>query len=111
MLPPVHKECLRVSFQGRFEALFVLLRKEMPLVTVPEILRVNLSSVVLHLKAMGIEDVLAFDFMDAPQHSALVAAVEELVQLGALDAFESLTPLGRKVTADWSQQNANWYPV
>ena len=33
---------------------------------VPEILRVNLTSVVLTLKAMGISHVLNFDFMEAP---------------------------------------------
>lgn len=66
-------------------------------VTVPEIQRINLSSVVLHLKAMGIEDVVSFDFMDAPPHDALVAAVEQLVELGAVDKMGRITELGRKV--------------
>jgi ATP-dependent RNA helicase DHX8/PRP22 len=34
--------------------------------TVPEIKRCNLASVVLQLKALGIDDVLGFDFMDKP---------------------------------------------
>lgn len=33
---------------------------------VPEIQRTNLASTVLQLKAMGINDLLSFDFMDAP---------------------------------------------
>lgn len=34
--------------------------------TVPEIKRCNLSSVVLQMKAMGIEDILDFPFLDSP---------------------------------------------
>ena len=33
---------------------------------VPEIQRTNLTSTILSLKAMGINDLLAFDFMDPP---------------------------------------------
>lgn len=33
---------------------------------VPEIQRTNLASTVLQLKAMGINDLLSFDFMDPP---------------------------------------------
>lgn len=32
----------------------------------PEILRTNLAQVVLQLKEIGIEDVLSFPFLDAP---------------------------------------------
>lgn len=34
--------------------------------TVPEIQRTNLANTVLLLKAMGINDLLNFDFMDPP---------------------------------------------
>lgn len=34
--------------------------------TVPEIKRSNLASVVLQLKALGIDNVLSFDFIDKP---------------------------------------------
>jgi HrpA-like RNA helicase len=33
----------------------------------PEIKRVNLTSTVLSLKSMGIEDILGFDFLDMPE--------------------------------------------
>ena len=35
-------------------------------VSVPEIKRSNLASVVLQLKALGVEDVVGFDFLDPP---------------------------------------------
>ncbi|CAN7996933.1 unnamed protein product, partial [Ixodes pacificus] len=41
-------------------------RDEMLTTPVPEIQRTNLASTVLQLKAMGINDLLSFDFMDAP---------------------------------------------
>lgn len=40
--------------------------------TLPEIQRSNLGSVVLQLKALGIEDVLNFDFMDPPPRAAVI---------------------------------------
>jgi HrpA-like RNA helicase len=43
-------------------------------VTVPEILRCNLSGVILSLKAIGIEDVSQVDFMDRPEQRAFLAA-------------------------------------
>lgn len=41
-------------------------RDEMLNTAVPEIQRTNLTSTILSLKAMGINDLLAFDFMDPP---------------------------------------------
>ena len=63
--------------------------------TVPEIQRTNLSNTVLILKAMGINDLLNFNFMDPPPVKTLVAAMEELFNLGALDDEGLLTKLGR----------------
>lgn len=40
---------------------------------------------VLTLKAMGINDMLGFDFMDPPPAATLIAALEQLYNLGALD--------------------------
>ena len=37
---------------------------------------------VLTLKAMGINDLLAFDFMDPPPPATLVSALEQLYNLG-----------------------------
>lgn len=64
---------------------------------VPEIQRTNLASTVLSLKAMGINDLLAFDFMDAPPMQTLISAMEQLHALSALDDEGLLTRLGRRV--------------
>jgi ATP-dependent RNA helicase DHX8/PRP22 len=64
---------------------------------VPEIQRTNLGNVVLQLKAMGINDLLGFDFMDPPPEQTLVAALELLYTLGSLDDEGLLTRLGRKM--------------
>jgi len=65
---------------------------------VPEILRSPLSTVVLALKALNIDDVLGFDFLDRPSTSALREATKELLILGALDERLKITELGRNMT-------------
>ncbi|KAA8497022.1 ATP-dependent RNA helicase dhx8 [Porphyridium purpureum] len=64
---------------------------------VPELQRSNLSNVVLMLKALGINDLLRFDFMDPPPTQHLISALETLYYLGALDDEGLLTRLGRKM--------------
>jgi ATP-dependent RNA helicase DHX8/PRP22 len=64
---------------------------------IPEIQRSNLGNVVLSMKAMQIDDLLAFDFMDPPPVQTLVSAMELLYALGALDDDGMLTRLGRKM--------------
>jgi ATP-dependent RNA helicase DHX8/PRP22 len=53
---------------------------------------------VLQLKAMGINDLLRFDFMDAPPVESLLMALEQLYSLSALDNEGLLTRLGRRVS-------------
>ncbi|XP_051750569.1 ATP-dependent RNA helicase DHX33-like [Ctenopharyngodon idella] len=68
--------------------------------TVPEIQRCNLASVILQLLALGVPDVLNFDFMSKPSTESMRAAVEQLSILGAVDRKDdqvSLTPLGKKM--------------
>ncbi|EED95910.1 ATP dependent RNA helicase [Thalassiosira pseudonana CCMP1335] len=72
-------------------------RNEMLPTNIPEIQRTNLGNVVLQLKAMGINDLLGFDFMDPPPVATLVGAMEGLNALGALDDEGLLTRLGRKM--------------
>ncbi|KAF5842772.1 Oligonucleotide/oligosaccharide-binding protein [Dunaliella salina] len=67
--------------------------------TVPEILRSNLASVVLQLKALGINDVLGFDFLDKPPIPSIVRSLELLYSLGALDSQGKLTsPVGTSLS-------------
>mmetsp|Transcript_95361 Transcript_95361/g.179293 ORF Transcript_95361/g.179293 Transcript_95361/m.179293 type:complete len:1161 (+) Transcript_95361:126-3608(+) len=72
-------------------------RNEMLPTAVPEIQRTNLSNVVLLLKAMGINDMLAFDFMDSPPVQTLINAMESLWTLTGLDDEGMLTHVGRKM--------------
>lgn len=51
----------------------------------------------LFLQAMGINDLLSFDFMDAPPMETLITAMEQLYTLGSLDDEGLLTRLGRRV--------------
>jgi pre-mRNA-splicing factor ATP-dependent RNA helicase DHX15/PRP43 len=44
--------------------------------THPEIMRSNLSSVVLNLKKLGIDDIVHFDYMDPPAPETLMRALE-----------------------------------
>ncbi|RXW22662.1 hypothetical protein EST38_g3176 [Candolleomyces aberdarensis] len=72
-------------------------RNEMFPNSIPEIQRTNLSSTILQLKAMGINDLLSFDFMDPPPAQTMLTALESLYALSALDDEGLLTRLGRKM--------------
>ncbi|GLI64295.1 hypothetical protein VaNZ11_007516 [Volvox africanus] len=83
------------AFRLYTEADFAVLEPTTP----PEITRCNLGSVVLQLKAMGIHDVLGFDFMDPPPRAAILRSLELLYALGALDATGCLTEeVGRRLS-------------
>lgn len=60
--------------------------------TVPEIQRTDVSAVVLLLKALGVDNVLRFDYLSPPPVPALAYAMELLYALGALDRDGHLTP-------------------
>ena len=66
-------------------------------VPVPEIQRTNLAATLLQLKAMGINNLIDFDFMDAPPLEAMITALTQLHTLSALDDDGLLTRLGRRV--------------
>ncbi|KAL1547772.1 RNA helicase [Salvia divinorum] len=83
-------KCYRLYTESAFH-------NEMSPTTVPEIQRINLGMTTLNLKAMGINDLLSFDFMDPPTPQALISAMEQLYSLGALDEEGLLTKLGRKM--------------
>lgn len=54
----------------------------------------------VQLKALGVSDVLGFDFMDQPPRASLLRSLELLLALGALDSRGELTkPLGRFASA------------
>lgn len=73
-----------------------MFQNELPKETEPEIRRSNLASVVLQLKAIGVDNLLSFDFLDPPPRHHLETAVKQLVFLGALDHRSGkLTDLGK----------------
>jgi ATP-dependent RNA helicase DHX8/PRP22 len=65
--------------------------------TVPEILRCNLSSVILQLISMGIKNVMSFDFMNRPSSSGMQKSLEQLYMLGALNREGSLSEIGKQM--------------
>lgn len=64
---------------------------------VPEIQRTNLANTVLLLKSLGVQDLLAFHFMDPPPQDNILNSLYQLWILGALDNTGRLTPLGRQM--------------
>ena len=88
------REAAGKAFRLYTEAAFRSLRS----VTLPEIQRVSLASLVLQMKQLGIMDVMAFDYLDRPPASALLRALEVLFALGALDGEGRLSePLGQRM--------------
>ena len=47
-------------------------KEQMIKTTVPEILRVNLTSLMLTMKCIGIHDCLGFDYMEKPDDSLII---------------------------------------
>ena len=83
-------KCFRLYTEAAFT-------HEMLPTSVPEIQRTNLGMTVLALKAMGINNLLGFDFMDPPSAQTLIQALQTLYNLGALDEEGLLSRLGRKM--------------
>ncbi|XP_027888190.1 ATP-dependent RNA helicase DHX33 [Xiphophorus couchianus] len=70
--------------------------------TVPEIQRCNLAGVMLQLMALGIPDVMNFDFMSKPSPEAVRSAVDHLELLGAVERKDGqvlLTTLGKRMAS------------
>jgi ATP-dependent helicase HrpB len=66
---------------------------------IPEILRTDLSKALLDLAGLGVEDVAAFPWFQAPPSDALEAARLLLLRLGAVDKAGRLTASGRKMAS------------
>ena len=70
---------------------------KLPKTTVPEVLRCNMSSVILQLLAVGVKDVEKFEFLERPPKDALHCAMRLLKLLGAVDGGASLQSLFNSV--------------
>lgn len=65
--------------------------KDLPIVTPAEMRRADLSMTILNLKALGIDNILRFNFPSPPPAKNMLASVELLHALGALDGEGQLT--------------------
>lgn len=80
-------KCFRLYTQQSYETLSDT--------TAPEIQRSNLAPVVMQLKALGIDNIVRFDFLTSPPAELVIRALELLYSLGAVDDYAKLTkPLG-----------------
>jgi ATP-dependent helicase HrpA len=78
-----------------------------PEFTEPEILRTNLASVILQMTSIGLGDIAAFPFVEAPDRRNIKDGIDLLYELGALKEVgeedrrgltqRSLTETGRKI--------------
>ena len=68
--------CFRLCTEPAFQAL--------PDSSVPEMQRCELAATVLQLKAMGIDNVMKFEWLAPPPSETMVRALELLHALGAL---------------------------
>ncbi|USD61968.1 ATP-dependent RNA helicase HrpA [Vibrio sp. SCSIO 43140] len=86
--------CIRLYSEEDFES--------RPEFTDPEILRTNLASVILQMTALGLGDIEAFPFVEAPDKRNIQDGVRLLEELGAIndkakDPKKRLTQIGRKL--------------
>ena len=83
-------KCFRLYTEASYHALAQT--------TIPEIQRSDLAPVVLQLKALGIDNIVRFNFLTPPPSSLVIRALELLYSLGAVDDYAKLTkPLGTRM--------------
>ena len=84
-------KCIRLYTEQFFDT-------QMSKACIPEILRVNISSTILSLKSMGIENVADFDFMEKPDKESILEALKQLYYLQAIDQDGNITRLGTEIS-------------
>ncbi|KAI3323695.1 P-loop containing nucleoside triphosphate hydrolase protein [Xylariaceae sp. AK1471] len=83
-------KCFRLFTEDAYQAL--------PDANPPEIQRSNLAPFILQLKALGIDNVVRFDYLTSPPAELMIKATELLYSLGALDEYAKLArPLGTRM--------------
>jgi ATP-dependent RNA helicase DDX35 len=70
----------------------------MPATSTPEIARTDLTTPILQLKSLGIDDLMKFEWVTSPPAESVVRALEGLVGAGMLGEDARLTPVGEKVS-------------
>ena len=70
-----------------------------PEFTDPEILRTNLASVILQMTALGLDDIEAFPFVDAPDKRHIQDGIKLLEELGAFELVRTKAGEKRQLTS------------
>ena len=81
--------CIRLYYERDFAG--------RPAFTEPEILRTNLASVILQMKALGLGDLERFPFVEPPDRRSIRDGMALLEELSALTPDGALTPAGRQL--------------
>ena len=69
----------------------------LPASTPPELSRTDLSSIVLQLKALGIDDLMKFEWISSPPAEIILKAYDTLNASGLVTDSNILTPIGSKI--------------
>ncbi len=83
--------CIRLYDEADFAA--------RPRFTTPEVLRSSLAAVILRMKSLGLDAIEQFPFIDPPPGKAIADGYQLLAELGAVDARNALTGLGRELAS------------
>lgn len=69
----------------------------LPRATAPEITRVDMTTAILQLKSLGIDDLMKFEWVTAPPAETVLRALEGLVAAGMVGKDGRLTIIGEQV--------------
>ncbi|KAJ6606662.1 P-loop containing nucleoside triphosphate hydrolase protein [Mycena vulgaris] len=69
----------------------------LPLSTPPEITRTDMTTPILQLKSLGIDDLMKFEWVSAPPAESVLRALEGLVAAGMIGEDGRLTVIGEQV--------------
>jgi ATP-dependent RNA helicase DDX35 len=72
--------------------------ESLPINTSPELTRTDLTTPILQLKSLGIDDLMKFEWVTSPPAESVLRALEGLVASGMLDLGGRLTSMGEKVS-------------
>ncbi|TDL25067.1 P-loop containing nucleoside triphosphate hydrolase protein, partial [Rickenella mellea] len=71
--------------------------RSLPRTTPPEIMRTDMTTPILQLKSLGIDDLMKFEWVTGPPAESVLRALEGLFAAGMIGEDGRLTPVGEKV--------------
>ena len=69
----------------------------LPAATPPEITRIDMTTPILQLKSLGIDDLMKFEWISTPPAESILRALETLVTTGMVGEDGRLTVMGQRV--------------